>query len=466
MDKLPEEEPCDLGETETDTRESPVPDAKPSADKAAKKRTWRKPKDKPKRPLSAYNIFFQHERSRIVEGHTEEATPEEIVRSIESILSKSREKRRHRKTHGRISFGDLARAIADQWKNINPKSKAIFDHYAEVDMLRYRREVKVWREKKELEMEADAMARHNSFISSMSNSMSSSASEDVGYDAVPPDSSRSDSRALHESFNSSYSSSVCDSPAASQYSVEQGSISHVLRRQQQILQQQLRDGKSSFGGSAMSSPRMQPPYVSPLSQSYNQSMGSSLSGSMADYGQQTIQQMQFQQMQQLQQMQRIQMQQQQIQHQMKMQQQQLQQSMVMSMNMTSPDVPSRSFTAPNMPMTLPFGNNPQPAMGNMSFDQSIHLGDALLGPSNHVSDYSSSEHNPNDASLFSGFASTTSFGYSQSDALTSASVHEDLQNQFKGPFGMQQQRRPGGGNIGNHDFDMEGSNNNNNSMMR
>jgi hypothetical protein len=38
---------------------APAPEPAPGAEKTAKKRTWKKPKDKPKRPLSGYNIFFR-----------------------------------------------------------------------------------------------------------------------------------------------------------------------------------------------------------------------------------------------------------------------------------------------------------------------------------------------------------------------------------------------------------------------
>lgn len=140
---------------------------------ATKRRSWKKPKDKPKRPLSAYNIFFKHTRSRIVEGLSEEGTAEETIASIEGIVANSTETRRHRKTHGQISFGDLARTIADKWKSIDKNQKALFDHYAALDMKRYRRDVSIWKAKKEAEALAvaagnDAGARPTSVSLEMS----------------------------------------------------------------------------------------------------------------------------------------------------------------------------------------------------------------------------------------------------------------------------------------------------------
>jgi hypothetical protein len=157
--------------------------------------------------LSAYNLFFKHERSRIVEGMLDVATPEDIINSVEGILATSRETRRHRKTHGRISFGDLARKIAEQWKCIQPEQKAVFDHYAEIDMRRYRKEVKIWKDKKE--DEAFALSDHNP-NGKMNGSISSGGSESEfsldhfassGGDAWGPRKAN-----LSDSMNSSFSS--------------------------------------------------------------------------------------------------------------------------------------------------------------------------------------------------------------------------------------------------------------------
>ncbi|KAG7354134.1 HMG high mobility group box-containing protein [Nitzschia inconspicua] len=216
-----------------------------------KKRTWRKPKDKPKRPLSSYNIYFQHQRERIVEGQTGEASPEEIVQSVEAILSRPATKRRHRKSHGRISFGDLARSIAESWKSVSPKARSIFDHYAERDSLRYKRELKVWKDRKDMELEANTLAKHSNFINSMnmSTSMRSEGSTTSEYlESLPREGSLSQHSTMSSynnpgrSFSSSFNSSTnsVDSVSFNLSSAEPEYIQQAFHRQQQILQQQLR----------------------------------------------------------------------------------------------------------------------------------------------------------------------------------------------------------------------------------
>jgi len=180
-----------------------------------------------------------------------EATPEEIVQSVEAILCKPQQKRRHRKSHGRISFGDLARTIADAWKTVSPKARAIFDHYAERDSMRYKRELKQWKERKEMELEASTMVKHSNFMNNMnmSSSMRSndgSVSTSDYLDSLPregggmnqqhPFSSSWNAGRSFSSFNSSMNSI---DPQSLHMSGESGSIQQAFQRQQQILQQQL-----------------------------------------------------------------------------------------------------------------------------------------------------------------------------------------------------------------------------------
>eukprot|EP00532_Pseudo-nitzschia_australis_P001575 CAMPEP_0168194354 /NCGR_PEP_ID=MMETSP0139_2-20121125/19144_1 /TAXON_ID=44445 /ORGANISM="Pseudo-nitzschia australis, Strain 10249 10 AB" /LENGTH=741 /DNA_ID=CAMNT_0008117869 /DNA_START=179 /DNA_END=2404 /DNA_ORIENTATION=+ len=199
--------------------------------KKKQKRTWKKPKDKPMRPLSAYNMFFQNQRERIVAGNSEDATAEEIEASVTKLLqSKTRgpKKRQDRKSHGQISFGDLARTIAAKWKAIDPAMKAIYNKFAEKEKIRYKKEVMIWKEKKESEHGAMMSTwRHGSGLLTSSTSLNDSMRSSLASSVA----------SLSASLTSSYNPT--DSMSSATHCSSRMGQEEVMQRQQDILRQQM-----------------------------------------------------------------------------------------------------------------------------------------------------------------------------------------------------------------------------------
>jgi hypothetical protein len=112
---------------------------------------------KPKRPLSAYNLYFQLERERLIDGTAEtEFTAEEVERVAAAKRhvggSDDKPKRKHRKSHGKISFAELARTIANKWKTLQPSQKDLLLERAAMEKARYLRELEEWTKMKNVEL--------------------------------------------------------------------------------------------------------------------------------------------------------------------------------------------------------------------------------------------------------------------------------------------------------------------------
>lgn len=108
---------------------------------AMRKKRRNKPKDYPKRPLSAYNVFFKETREEIIATNSNEEG----------------EKRDHK-----LDFQAMAKEIASRWKNLDKKERDRVEKLAKKDMLRYRDEVKVYEEemvKKNREEREEAAAK-------------------------------------------------------------------------------------------------------------------------------------------------------------------------------------------------------------------------------------------------------------------------------------------------------------------
>lgn len=135
-----------------------------SNNKATSKRgSKKKVKGKPKRPLSAYNLFFKDERERILnslpgkEGKSEEeddskihAKPEEDEKDPQGADPKGG---KGKKTpHGKIGFESLAKLIGKRWQELDSAEVDKYKKLADEDAKRYKLEMEVFLTK-ELEIE-------------------------------------------------------------------------------------------------------------------------------------------------------------------------------------------------------------------------------------------------------------------------------------------------------------------------
>jgi hypothetical protein len=137
----------------------------PDFAKSGKKSRPKKPKNKPKRPLSAYNIFFKDERAKILstipdKGEDEEDGADEDGENKavkkedgeegageDGEKKKSSSKKRKRVPHGKIGFESLAKIVGQRWKELPPDEMEQYKKRAEEDMKRYRKEMEAYVQK-------------------------------------------------------------------------------------------------------------------------------------------------------------------------------------------------------------------------------------------------------------------------------------------------------------------------------
>ena len=127
-----------------------IPAAKPS--KTSKKKRKQQDKGAPRRPLSAYNIFFQEQRALILQQKEAGVTPDDLKETIRISVAQFEQEGHKKPAVGRKRrkpglFETMARTIADRWKNISGDELAKYTEKAEAERQRYREETAIYHRK-------------------------------------------------------------------------------------------------------------------------------------------------------------------------------------------------------------------------------------------------------------------------------------------------------------------------------
>mmetsp|Transcript_35761 Transcript_35761/g.54219 ORF Transcript_35761/g.54219 Transcript_35761/m.54219 type:complete len:358 (-) Transcript_35761:145-1218(-) len=127
----------------------------------SKKRRKTAKEGMPRRPLTAYNLFFRDERTRILADIEADSQSDDLMTSKEETLPQlsTKEfldqripgsKRKRQRPHGKIGFRVLATMIGKRWRELDKVDQERMAKYREIaaeDMKRYLKEMKEFREK-------------------------------------------------------------------------------------------------------------------------------------------------------------------------------------------------------------------------------------------------------------------------------------------------------------------------------
>mmetsp|Transcript_37123 Transcript_37123/g.89998 ORF Transcript_37123/g.89998 Transcript_37123/m.89998 type:complete len:732 (+) Transcript_37123:844-3039(+) len=140
---------------------------------------WKKPADMPRRPLSAYNLYFKQRREELMKEEEERQHLADLAESSTGTKTHSSRRRKKSNRSVGIGFANLAKTIASEWKELSDGSKAPYEKAALPEKQRYDAAMKIWRAKqKEEKAKAAATAaeskKANKSIASSSGSSPSS----------------------------------------------------------------------------------------------------------------------------------------------------------------------------------------------------------------------------------------------------------------------------------------------------
>jgi len=131
--------------------------------KPASSKRKRKEKDAPRRPLSAYNLFFKDRRADLLKkglqetkhkaDDTEKPSAQVTISSKGVVTKLSASAPRVRKgrnpPHHIMSFKEMAQKVSEQWKNVSDEEKQQYQIQAKEEKERYQDELYLYQKKKQ-----------------------------------------------------------------------------------------------------------------------------------------------------------------------------------------------------------------------------------------------------------------------------------------------------------------------------